>query len=108
MPHDATLAELMRDALIRRDGLSEKKMFGGCCWLLRGHMLCGLVEDRYMFRVGPDLHAEALARPGASPMDFTGKPMRGMVWVDRDHAEGADLEAWIALAERFVGRLPAR
>lgn len=108
MPYDPTLAERMRAALLSRDGIVEKKMFGGYCWMLRGNMLCGVEVGRYMFRVGKDLEAEALARPGARPMDITGKPMRGFVWVSAEAADGASLDRWIELAEQFVGALPPK
>jgi len=80
MPYDPELAERMRVALMAWPGIAEKKMFGGYCWMLNGNMLCGVEVGRYMFRVGPDLEAEALKR-GATPMDITGRPMRGIVWV---------------------------
>jgi hypothetical protein len=80
-------------------------MFGGYCWMLNGNMLCGVEVGRYMFRVGKDLEAEALSRPGARPMDITGRPMRGFVWVSASAADGADLAQWIELAERYVGAL---
>jgi TfoX N-terminal domain len=108
MPYDPHLAELMRHALAGRAGTTERKMFGGYCWMLNGNMLCGVEVGRYMFRVGPDLHAEALARPGARPMDITGKPMKGFVWVDADAAIEAGLEKWIHFASRFVGSLPPK
>jgi hypothetical protein len=108
MPHDPALAERMRAALKSRRDIAEKKMFGGYCWMLNGNMLCGVEVGRYMFRVGKELEGQALARAGAKPMDITGKPMRGFVWVDARHAEGADLRAWIELAERYVGALPAK
>lgn len=108
MPHDPHLAERMRRALASRDGIEEKRMFGGCCWMLRGNMLCGVEVGRYMFRVGRDRKAEALRRPGASPMNVTGRPMAGFVWVDARHADGSALLQWIALAEAFVGALPPK
>jgi TfoX/Sxy family transcriptional regulator of competence genes len=108
MPYDPHLAESMRTALRSRHGIVEKKMFGGYCWMLKGNMLCGVEVGRYMFRVGKELEREALARPGARPMDITGKPMRGFVWVSAEAADGRDLEQWIALAERYVGALPAK
>ncbi|HEV8581576.1 MAG TPA: TfoX/Sxy family protein [Thermoanaerobaculia bacterium] len=74
MPHDPHLAQRMRRALSLRAGITEKKMFGGYCWMLHGNMLCGVEVGRFMFRVGKDLEGEALARPGASPMDITGRP----------------------------------
>lgn len=83
-------------------------MFGGYCWMLNGNMLCGVEVGRYMFRVGKDLEGEALARPGARPMDITGKPMRGFVWVSAEAADGDDLDRWIVLADRFVGALPPK
>ena len=105
MPYDPHLAERMRGALRSRRGIVEKKMFGGYCWMLNGNMLCGVEVGRYMFRVGKDLEAEALSRPGARPMDITGRPMRGFVWVNAEAADGADLERWIALAGQYVGAL---
>ena len=108
MPHDPALADRMRAALAARSGISEKKMFGGYCWMLNGNMLCGVEVGRFMFRVGKELEAEALARPGASPMDITGRPMRGFVWVQASRAEGLELQDWINLAARFVGSLPPK
>lgn len=108
MPHDPHLADRMRAALKRRAGITEKKMFGGYCWMLRGNMLCGVEVGRFMFRVGKALEADALARPGTSPMDITGRPMRGFVWVRAERAEGKALQAWIDLASRYVAALPAK
>lgn len=108
MPYDQPLGQCMRAALHARGNVVEKKMFGGYCWMLNGNMLCGVEVGRYMFRVGKDLEAEALSRPGATPMDITGRPMRGFVWVSAEAAKGAGLERWIELAERFVGALPPK
>ena len=108
MPHDPHLAERMRAALKTRPGITEKRMFGGYCWLLRGNMLCAVEVGRFMFRVGKEQEPAALARPGASPMDITGRPMKGFVWVSADHAKGKALQAWINLAARYVGALPAK
>lgn len=108
MPYDLELAVRMRTALQSRAGVVDKKMFGGCCWMLYGNMLCGVEVGRFMFRVGADQEATALSRPGARPMDLTGKPMKGFVWVDAREAAGAELDAWIDLAARYVGGLPAK
>jgi TfoX/Sxy family transcriptional regulator of competence genes len=108
MPYDPELAEAMRRALRRRRNVVEKKMFGGYCWMLNGNMLCGVEVGRYMFRVGKVLEAEALSRPGAGPMDITGKPMAGFVWVDARQADASGLDHWIALAAQYVGSLPAK
>ena len=74
--------------------------------MLRGNMLCGVEVSRYMFRVGKEQEAQALARPGARAMDITGKPMGGFVWVDADAALDAGLSSWIDFAARYVGGLP--
>jgi TfoX/Sxy family transcriptional regulator of competence genes len=108
MPFDPDLADQMRAALKRRTHIDEKRMFGGIAWMLRGNMLCGVEGRRFMFRVGKDLEAEALARPGARPMDFTGKPMRGFVWVTAAPALETGLRSWIDLAACFVGKLPPK
>ena len=108
MPYDQKLADRMRGALQSRPGVVEKKMFGGYCWMLHGNMLCGVEVGRFMFRVGVAQEADALARPGARPMDITGKPMKGFVWVDATATAGAALDTWIDLAERYVGSLPPK
>ena len=83
-------------------------MFGGVCFLLRGNMLCGTGKTDFMFRIGKEQDAEALSRKGARPMDFTGKVMKGFVWVDPASCDGRALARWIALAEGYVGKLPAK
>lgn len=108
MPYTPELADRMRLALRRWRGIEERKMFGGYCWMLNGNMLCGVEVGRFMFRVGPVLEADALARPGASPMDITGRPMRGFIWVDGSHAQGAALREWLHLAKRYVNTLPVK
>lgn len=108
MPYDAHLADRMRHALRRRVGVVEKKMFGGFCWMLDGHMICGVEVGRFMFRVGAEQESQALSRPGASPMDITGRPMRGFVWVAEDHADGAALDGWIDMAAHHAATLAPR
>lgn len=108
MPYDPHLAERMRSVLLARAGVVEKKMFGGYCWMLHGNMLCGVEVGRFMFRVGAAQEADALSRPGARPMDITGKPMKGFVWVDAAMATGASLDTWIDFAARYVGSLPPK
>lgn len=108
MPHDPHLAELMREALRDRPGISERKMFGGFCWMQNGHMISGVEVGRFMFRVGKEQEAEALSRPGAAPMDITGKPMGGIVWVDADAALETGLGSWIDMASRHALSLPPK
>jgi hypothetical protein len=102
------LAARLRRALEGRRGITEKRMFGGMCFLLRGNMLCGTGKMDFMFRVGKAQDAEALARKGARPMDITGRKLPGFVWVDPASCDARGLSRWIALAERYVGELPAK
>lgn len=83
-------------------------MFGGLCWLLNGNMICGVEVGRYMFRVGKTLEPEALSRPGAELVVFSGRKMGGIVWVDADAALEEGLAGWIDLSMEFVGALPAK
>lgn len=98
MAYDEGLAQRLRDALDERRGVSEKKMFGGLCFLIDGKMCVGIVKDELMVRVGAERHAEALKQRHARPMDFTGRPMKGFVYVA---PEGLDselqLEWWVEL-----------
>ena len=107
MPHDPELADLMRAALQERPGVTEKRMFGGICWLLNGNMLCGVEVGRFMFRVGKVQEAEALSRPGAEIIAFNGRRMGGLVWVDAAACRPC-LGEWIDLAARFVSGLPPK
>ena len=100
--------ERLRRALKALKGIGEKRMFGGVCFLLRGNMLCGTGRADYMFRIGREQDAEALSRKGARPMDFTGMVMKGFIWVDPACCDGRALRRWIALAEDYVGKLPAK
>ncbi len=102
------LASRLRRALADRGGVTEKRMFGGVCFMLRDHMLCGTGKPGFMFRIGTDQEAGALKRPGAKPMVFNGRRMRGFVWVDPARCSERDLEEWVLLAERYVAALPAK
>lgn len=84
-------------------------MFGGLAFMVNGHMCCGIVGDALMLRVGPDAYDDSVSQPHARPMDFTGRPMRGMVYVDpAGFRTSAGLERWLARALRFVESLPAK
>lgn len=109
MPYDEQLAAQVRTALEGRREVSEKKMFGGLAFLLRGHMLCGIVGRDLMVRVGPEAYEEALTRPHAREMDFTGRPMNGMMFVAPEGVRSTEqLRSWIERGLRFVEALPAK
>ena len=105
MAYDEGLAEILRDALDGTPGIIEKKMFGGLCFMLDGHMLCGVHKGGGMFRVGKDNFDAALAVEGARPMDFTGRPMKGFVDVsDEAVADDTRRAELIALAKKNPGK----
>jgi hypothetical protein len=107
--HDPlALASRLRPALAKEARLAEKRMFGGVCFLLRDHMLCGTGKPGYMFRVGKGQYRQALGRKGARPMDFNGKSFEGFVWVDPKSCDARALRSWIALARRYVAALPPK
>jgi TfoX/Sxy family transcriptional regulator of competence genes len=109
MAYDEGLAQRIRETLEDVAGTSEKKMFGGLAFLVHGNMCGGVVGDELMLRVGPDAYADALARPHAREMDFTGKAMKGLVYVDCAGIESdADLAAWIRRGVAFAGSLPPK
>jgi TfoX/Sxy family transcriptional regulator of competence genes len=89
--------------------VTEKKMFGGLAFLLDGKMFCGIVKDDLMVRVGPDRHDAALAEPHVRPMDFTGRPMVGYVFVGPggSRTEKA-IRKWVDRSTAFVATLEAK
>lgn len=105
MAYDQGLAEQLRELLIEH-APTEKKMFGGLCFMVRGHMVCGVVNDRAMIRVGKGQYQNALKQRGAAPMDFTGKPMQGFVYVDPCIGGSQGLADFVTLALRFNRSLP--
>lgn len=109
MAYDEGLAQRVREVLADRGDVAEKKMFGGLCFLLGGNMACGIVGEELMLRVGPDAYESTLARPHAREMDFTGRAMRGMVYVGVDGLSNDEaLSDWVAVAVAFAGSLPPK
>lgn len=106
MAYDESLAERVRGVLAGEPGVSEKRMFGGLTFLLDGNMCCGISKNDLMVRLGPDAYEEALTRPHAREMDFTGKPLKGFVFVaPKGYASKADLRTWVGLGLEFARSL---
>ena len=99
----------MAEAIGATEGLSEKKMFGGVCFLLHGNMLCGVFRMGGMLRVSKNRISEALALDGAEPMDMNGRKMGGFVRIEDpvfdDEAMRHDL---ISMAFSFVAPMPPK
>ncbi len=108
MAYDEALAERVR-GLLRDQAVEEKKMFGGLAFMLDGKMAGGIVNDDLMVRVGPDAYDSMLVERGARPMDFTGRPSRGMVFVGPLGYETPDaLSKWVERAKEFAGSIPTK
>ena len=90
-------------------GVTERCMFGGVCFTLNGNMVCGVVKDDLMVRVGPDKYSDAMKLLHAREMDFTGRAMKGYVFVAAPGIKGiSSLEAWIRKGVAYVSTLPAK
>ena len=100
------LAERIREMIGDHPHGGEIRMFGGICFTLNGNMLVGTMKDgELLARVGDAQEAEALQRPGARRMNFTGREMKGFVMVAADALDDDALRDWISLATAFVGPL---
>ena len=109
MAFDDKLSERAREALAGRPGLTEKRMFGGLAYLLGGNMCCGVHGNELIVRVGSGRFMEALAQPGVRPMDITGRPFKGWVFVGpAGFTAEEDLRRWIDQGATFAHSLPAK
>src|SRR6516225_10069392 len=106
MAVDEDLAARMRVALAGTGTVREVRMFGGLCFMLNGNMVAGTSKRGLLVRVGKERQADALARPGARPMEMTGRPMEGYVFVDPPPPDEQALRDWLNLAVAFVMTLP--
>ena len=106
MAYDEQVADRVRQAISNHGGLSERRMFGGLCLMVNGNMFAGIRDDELMLRVGPERFEALLAKPGARPMDFTGRPMHGYLYVAATAFErDEDLSTWLEAALGFVESL---
>ena len=95
--------------LTKRRKLSEKRMFGGMAFLLNGNMCFGTLKDDLIIRVGPERYKEALTMPHARPMDFTGRPTKGFVFVDAmGWSNDATLQKWLDMGIGYASSLPKK
>ena len=98
----------MRDILEGDPGVSERKMFGGLAFMVDGHMACGVAGADLMLRLEAGGAEAAMQKPHVRPMDFTGRPMKGMVFVEPPGLRGASLGRWVSAATTFARTLPPK
>ena len=109
MPVDQRVADRVRRFLRSKREVTERKMFGGVAFMVRGNMICAVGKEHLMVRVGPVEYEAALRAPHAHPMRFTGKPMRGYITVDPAGYETRNgLSFWLEKALAFVLTLPPK
>ncbi|WP_421856808.1 TfoX/Sxy family protein [Oricola sp.] len=113
MAFDEQLARRMRDALGGLPNVEEKRMMGGACFMIDGNMIGGAHRDRksgeglFMFRVGKQSEAEALAHPGTTPMIHAGRKFGGFIHAPEKTADPAFADL-LSLSLAYVGTLPPK
>lgn len=109
MAYDPGLAQRVREIVAGQPGIDERAMFGGLAFLADGKMFVGIRDSTLMVRVGVERHQDALALPHVRPMDFTGRPMKGYVYVDAPGvADDGELGNWVNWCLAHVRTLPAK
>jgi TfoX/Sxy family transcriptional regulator of competence genes len=102
MAFNEILSNRIREELADVPRVEEKLMFGGICFMVNDKMCIGVAEDEMMCRIGPDVYEDALEKNGVREMVFTGKPMVGYVFVDKEALRSKkDLHYWVDLCLQF-------
>lgn len=103
MAYDEKLADRVRELIAKsHTNVEDKKMFGGLCFMVNDKMCVGVENERLMLRIDPDKYEELIEKEGCTPMDFTGKPMRGYVYVGKEVLQTKrQIEYWIGLALEY-------
>ena len=103
MAYDEKLADRVREIIaLTGKKIEEKRMFGGLCFMVDNKMCVGVESERLMVRLDPAIFDEAIEKDGCVPMDFTGKVMKGFVFVDTDVLKTKrQLDYWMKLALEY-------
>ena len=108
MAYNEDLVDRVRTELAHQKAVEEKKMMGGLTFMVNGKMCVGVSKDDLMVRLDPAVYDAALKRKGCREMDFTGKPMKGFVFVGPEGTgDKKNLDYWIQLALNFNKRAKA-
>src|SRR5574339_974530 len=103
MAYNEKLADMTRELISHtHKNVEEKAMFGGLCFMVNGKMALGVEKDRLMVRLDPARYDEVMEKEGCKPMDFTGKVMKGFVFVDAEVlSTKKKLQYWVDLALEY-------
>jgi TfoX/Sxy family transcriptional regulator of competence genes len=109
MAYDEALADRIRELLSARADVAERKMFGGIAFMVAGNMACGVLGEDLIVRLDRDESEKALAEDGVRPFDFTGKPMKGIVYISAERtADDEELSEWVEAGADHAASLPAK
>ncbi|MCY4585397.1 MAG: TfoX/Sxy family protein [Bryobacterales bacterium] len=109
MANGKALSQRIRPILSGWKGVSERKMFGGVCFMINGNMCVGTWKGLLIVRLDKNRQDEMLAKPHAKPADMNGRVMRGWALVEPAGIEsGNDLRAWVDGAAKFAESLPPK
>lgn len=109
MAYDEGVAERVREIVRSRTGVTERNMFGGLAFMAGGHMFIGILGRTLVARVGPGEYQNALSKPHIREMNFTGRPMKGYVFVEPEGFESdASLQFWVDKCYEFTASLPPK
>jgi TfoX/Sxy family transcriptional regulator of competence genes len=109
MAYDEKLATRIRTLLEARDGIQEKRMFGGVAFMLNGNMACGVNGPDMIVRLPPEETDDALAEPGVRLFDMSGRPMKGWILVAAESTTKAkDLRRWVDRGTTYAASLPPK
>jgi len=108
MPYDERLADRIREALLARPDIVEKKMFGGIAFMVGGKMAVGVLGEDLIVRLGPEDATAAISEDGVRPFDFTGRPSKTMVYVGPERiGDESGLAGWVEAGADYAASLPA-
>lgn len=109
MTSDEELIARIRPILSRRKGFSDKKMFGGVCFMINGNMCAGTWKGSFVVRLDKTQHDEVQAEPYTNPFDVTGRVMKGWALIEPAGIKtDSDLKAWVRRGAKYSGSLPAK
>jgi TfoX/Sxy family transcriptional regulator of competence genes len=109
MVYDETVAARIRKLLVRNSHIDERKMFGGIAYLYDGKMACGVLNKDLVVRIDPASAEKLLRTPGVRPMDFTGRPLRGFLYVSpAGYRTDAALKKWVTMTLTHAASLPKK
>ncbi len=102
MAFDEKLVDRIRESLVGINNVEEKNMFGGVCFMVNGKMCIGVVKDEMMCRINPAMDEIVLEKKGCRIMDFTGKPMKGYVFISEEGMKTKKaFDYWVNLCLEF-------